>query len=192
MEEWKEARNIIDSLDSLLASLRKYGFSFITLLLGADSILGQATGQATVVLSPTVKLGVMLATLASIIGLYATDRFYRIIQEGAVANALQIESAWQLKVKEEGPTQSISMTYSLEKGFLFIDALYVLFGSTNFLLGAFILYPDFGLMLALLIASLIVFAFGYYLRLIVVRGAQRKRLRELIQAEAKRWNSQQS
>lgn len=164
MEEWKEARNIIDSLDTLLSGLRKYGFTFITALLGADSILGQATGQASFALTPLVKLGVMLTSLALIIGLYATDSFYRMIQKGAATSAKAIEGIWEHDSNVDGPTKSISKVYRADSVWVFIDFLYILFGLANLILGAFILFPDYGLIIWLFVASFLVGAFGYGLR----------------------------
>jgi hypothetical protein len=170
LEEWKEARNIIDSLDTLLSGLRKYGFTFITALLGADSILGQATGLASFALSPLVKLGVMVTTLALIIGLYATDSFYRMIQKGAATSAKAIEGIWEPDSHVEGPTKSISKVYRTGFGWVFIDFLYILFGLATLILGVFILFPDYDLVFWLFIASFLVGAFGYGLQVIASGG----------------------
>ena len=65
MEEWKVARELLASFDDRLDNLRKYGFSFLTALLTADSILlpGSVPALADKALSDPVKLAVLVVTL---------------------------------------------------------------------------------------------------------------------------------
>ncbi|MDE1853260.1 MAG: hypothetical protein KGI38_05885 [Thaumarchaeota archaeon] len=144
MAEWKEARSQIDSLDTLLSGLRKNGFAFITALLAADSVLGQATGQASIVLTSEVKLGVMITTLVLIIALYATDRFYLIIQKAFAESAIKIERGWITAkgLQQPGPSMVAGIAYKQRHAWAFVDLLYVLFGAADLALGYFILQPD--------------------------------------------------
>ena len=157
-DEWKEARRQITDLDNTLGGLRKYGFSFITALLAADSILGQATVNAVAVITPEVKLAVFISTLILVIGLYATDNFYSIVQRGAAARARQIEDHFG----KGGLTETISKFYGQKSLWLYIEFLYVTFAVATEILGTIILYPS-GLLIALLTfatAAALVFVFA--------------------------------
>ena len=121
-------------MNDTLSGLRKYGFSFITGLLATDSILGQAGQQASIVISPPVKLAVMIVTLVLISALYATDRFYRTIQEGAAVRARVIEKNTQMQL-----ATTIASFYARERAWVFIDGLYGLFAVATGILGAAVL-----------------------------------------------------
>ncbi len=144
-DEWKEARRQITDLDDTLAGLRKYGFTFITALLAADSILGQATVNAVAVISPEVKLAVFISTLILVAGLYATENFYTVVQRGASTRAREIEKHFG----KGGLTETISKFYGQKSLWLYIEFLYITFALAAEVLGAIILYPSgllFGLM----------------------------------------------
>ena len=155
MAEWKEARSQIDALDGTISGIRKNGFAFITALLAADSILGQATNQASFVLSPQVKLGVMVSTLVLVIGQYATDSFYSIIQQSFAKSASQIERGWiaSKSLHQPGPTMVVGIAYHDKHGWAFVDLLYILFGVADLVLGYFILQPDTLLLFRWLVAA---------------------------------------
>ncbi len=157
-DEWKEARRQITDLDDTLAGLRKYGFTFITALLAADSILGQATINAAIAISPEVKLAVFISTLTLVAGLYATDNFYSIVQRGAAARARQIEDHFG----KGGLTETISKFYGQKSLWLYIEFLYITFAIATEILGVIILYPS-GLLIALMTfttATVIVFVYA--------------------------------
>src|SRR5215471_16839665 len=159
-DEWKEARRQITDLDDTLAGLRKYGFSFITALLAADSILGQATVNAAAVITPEVKLAVFISTLILVIGLYATDNFYSIVQRGASARARQIEDHFG----KGGLTETISKFYGQKSLWLYIEFLYITFSLAAEILGTIILYPS-GLLISLMtFATAATLVFIYALR----------------------------
>ena len=178
LAEWQEARKQIDALDTLLSGLRKNGFAFITALLAADSIIGQATGQASIVLSPQVKLGVMVTTLVLIVGQYATDRFYTILQQAFAKAASEIERGWiknkDLHLEQPGPTMVVGLVYEEKHGWVFVDALYLMFGVADLVLGYFILQPDtMNLFPWLVVAGLLVLAVGAVL-MHLARGRHEK------------------
>ncbi len=159
-EEWKEARHQITTLDDTLAGLRKYGFTFITALLAADSILGQATASATVTLSPEVKPAVFASTLILVAGLYATDNFYSIVQKGAVARARQIEDHFG----KGGLTNTISKFYGSKYLWLYIEFLYASFALAAQVLALIVLYPSGLLATLMTIATGATLLFIYALR----------------------------
>lgn len=134
LAEWTEARSIVSKMDDTISGLRKYGFSFITALLAADSILGQPAAMASYSISPPVKFAVLLSTLVLVYALYATDRFYRIIQTGASYDAERVESKLEM-----GLTWTIGRTYSGLGARYFVELIYGLFAFATAVLGYLIL-----------------------------------------------------
>lgn len=139
--EWKTARDLISSLDGTLSDLRKFGFSFITAILAADSVLGQTTKSAAIVLSPQVKLAVFISTLFLIAGLYATDMYYKSVQKAAAERAKEIENHF----KKGGLTTIIGKYYEAMHLWLYSELLYVFFAIACGILGAVVLYPEYDL-----------------------------------------------
>ncbi len=158
-EEWKEARRQITGLDDTLAGLRKYGFTFITALLAADSILGQATINAAVIISPEVKFAVFLSILVLVAGLYATDNFYGVVQKGAAARAREIENHFG----KGGLTGTISKFYAQRFLWLYIEFLYVTFALASEVLAVIVLYPSPLLLTLMTFATMTTLLFIYRL-----------------------------
>ncbi len=158
-DEWKEARRQITMLDDTLAGLRKYGFSFITALLAADSILGQATINATIIISPEIKFAVFLSTLVLVAGLYATDNFYGVVQKGAAARARQIENHFG----KGGLTETISKFYAQRFLWLYIEFLYATFALAAEVLALIVLYPSPFLITLMTFATIATLLFIYRL-----------------------------
>jgi hypothetical protein len=158
-DEWKEARGLISKLDDTLADLRKYGFSFITALLAADSVLGETSSGATISISPGVKLAIFVSTLILIAGLCATDRYFRTLQEGASARAIQIENHF----KTVTLTHIVGKFYYQKRLWLFIEGLYVCFTLAAEVLALMVLRSSPGLMLLMTIAALVTILFVIFL-----------------------------
>jgi len=135
--EWKKARKVIENLDSSLTGLSKYGFSFITAIIAADSIIGQATGQAVIVVKPSAKLAIVLTTVVLIVALYTMDRFYRAIQIGASLRAIEIEKKIGL-----GLTTQIADVFQKEKAGRFVELLYYGFVLAAVILGIVLVWPS--------------------------------------------------
>jgi hypothetical protein len=153
LEKWKSARKVLSQFDDRLHDLRKYGFSFITALLTAESILipgpeAQAAGEA--VIPPRIKLGVMLATLLLVVGIRLMDKHYRLFQEAAAVRAKIIERSLNLELSD-----AIAFRYRAEQFWRYINWLYYLFAGTTGLLGVFILYPDAPTVIGVLIGTLV-------------------------------------
>jgi len=159
-DEWKESRDLISKLDDILSDLRKYGFTFITALLAADSILGQASSSATLEISPQVKLATFASTLILVAGLYATDGFYRVVQKGAVERAKEIEDHFKRTISL---THKISQYYGMMHLWLYVEALYVFFALATEVLGLIVLYPSNSLMALITVATAMTLLFIYFL-----------------------------
>jgi len=150
LAEWKMARGIVAKMDGTISGLRKYGFSFITALLATDSILGQATPQASYSISEPVKFAVFVTTLVLVCALYSTDRFYRIIQSGAAHAASLDESKLRMQL-----TMVIAKYYGKQGARYFVEIIYGLFAAATAILGYLILAPSpwaWGVVLAALFA----------------------------------------
>jgi hypothetical protein len=88
MVEWAECRTTIGRMDTALEDLRKYGFTLVTGLLTAGGLVGSATSSTTASqLVPAASLVVMVLLL----GLFAVDMYYQVLQRGAVARAIDLE-----------------------------------------------------------------------------------------------------
>ncbi len=118
VSEWQESRNVVSKLDSQLSGLRQFGFSFVTVLLVASSVIFQTA------VGPTIKLAVILATFGLVLALYATDCFYRIIQSSAAHKSKMLEASLG---DEQGLTAVIGYAYGMTGDWIFIEVLYVIF-----------------------------------------------------------------
>lgn len=139
LEEWKVARSVLASFDGSLHDLRKYGFSFVTALLAAESILVPgpvAIASGKEALPPLIKLCVFAVTLLLIDALQLIDKNYQVIQEAAADRALVLERELNLELSEV-----ISDRY---KGVHFrVFALYFALTLGVLYLGSLVLYPDY-------------------------------------------------
>jgi hypothetical protein len=118
-KEWQECRTAIGRLDSTLVDLRKYGFGLASGLLTAGGVLGGIanilpkpnststtkvpSGTSTFTVSPSVVAGIVAVTLLLVFVLFVVDRYYTMIQWGAINRARALELAISL-----GMTQEIS------------------------------------------------------------------------------------
>jgi hypothetical protein len=139
MEEWKVARELLASFDDRLDNLRKYGFSFLTALLTADSILlpGSVPALADKALSDPVKLAVLVVTLFLIVALQFVDRNYQVFQEAAASRARVLERILNLEL-----TEVISQRYGFDHVHRYVTAVYVAFDIGVGILGSAVFYED--------------------------------------------------
>jgi hypothetical protein len=125
LTEWQECRTTIGRLDSTIADLRKFGFSLVTALITASSFLGQ---QAP---SPETNISVSAAIMILIAVLFAVDRYYTLLLNGAVERALDLEGPGLNRddLSQDRLTQVISI-YAIKTGavffvpFLYLGLLY--------------------------------------------------------------------
>ena len=132
LQEWLTTRELLRNYDDRIHDLRKYGFSFITALLTAQSLL---------IVGPTgipdlVKVVVIGITILLILALSFFEKSYQIIQEAAVERALIIERNLNLEL-----TESISYFFEGEKAHQYKFYVYVLFVLGANLLAAAIITP---------------------------------------------------
>jgi hypothetical protein len=151
MTEWKTARDVISKFDDRLHDLRKYGFSFITALLAAESLL-MPVGSTGTVLPNIIKLAVLIVTLILIAALHLLDRTYRIIQEGAVTRAGILEKALNLEL-----TEVIAYKYKIGHARLLVGGVYAFFTFSVWILGLAIFDPDYISLGILTLAAIVAF-----------------------------------
>ncbi len=84
--EWCECRLTIGRLDSILADLRKYGFTLITGLLTASAFLGAGTNR------PDAGVAAFIAVMVLVAALFSVDTYYTATLSGALERALDLEA----------------------------------------------------------------------------------------------------
>jgi hypothetical protein len=92
--DWQECRKTIGRLDTILADLRKYGFSIIVSLLTAGAFLNFLgfLGSAGTVPSPDARAAVFLTVMVLVAALFSVDSYYQVLLSGAVERALDLEA----------------------------------------------------------------------------------------------------
>jgi hypothetical protein len=159
-KEWEEARGVLKFYDERLHDLRKYGFSFLTALLAAGSILSEIVPGATppsTITPDKVKLAVFVVTLMLIVALHLFDKNYRVFQQAAFTRALVLERKLNIELSE-----IISDRYKSDKIARHVLYVYILFICGVALLGGFILYPNWSLIRWLAVAVIVALGFIIY------------------------------
>lgn len=137
MAEWSSCRDAISKFDDRLDSVRKLGFTFITVLFTANSLLGQIVGNFSgAVLGNNVKLAIFGAILLLIVGIRLIDSIYRTFQGAISVRARVLEVRLNLEL-----TETISERYGHGRTSWFIEALYYVFCAAVFLIGSVALSP---------------------------------------------------
>jgi hypothetical protein len=119
--EWKECRATISRLDSVIADIRKYSFSLVTILITASGFLGRQGS------TPAAGAAVPVAIMILIVALFAVDRNYTLLLNGAVERALDLEGETinRSELNKDSLTQVISV-YAIDSLSVFVaPALYI-------------------------------------------------------------------
>jgi len=104
-DEWKECRAAIGRLDATLADLRKYSFGLVTLLITAGaffSFFGHSEQQRA------GRAAALVVLLALTTALFLVDRYYSLLQSGAVERALDIERQFHHRTDPQYLTEHIA------------------------------------------------------------------------------------
>jgi membrane protein YdbS with pleckstrin-like domain len=162
--EWAECRTTIGRMDTALEDLRKYGFTLVTGLLTASGLVGSATSSTTASqLVPAASLVVMVLVL----GLFAVDMYYQVLQRGAVTRAIELE-------RQTIPP--LALTQTVSKAARTAGTLYTFpFVYTTFLVAAaamaWFVKGAQNLAVVVIAAGILVIMVGYYF-LIPIRRAK--------------------
>jgi hypothetical protein len=136
IEEWKEARQVISSIDDKLEDLRKFGPTFVTALLTAQGLTEIPLASSTGYLPPSVRLVIVLATDLLICSLFVMERPLRLVQQAAAHRAIYLEAGLGMFL-----TKEISESYQRNHPWNYIDVVYSLFLLATGALGFIILNP---------------------------------------------------
>ena len=146
-KELEQARDSLKAFDDRLHDIRKYGFSFVTALLTAQSILIPALGSGSAgnsSIGDFVKLGVLSVTLLLIGALRVLEYMYMSFNEATATRARVIERRLNMEL-----TEVITARYAWAKLGWLATYLYVLFALGVLGVGFFVLplYYEIALLL---------------------------------------------
>jgi hypothetical protein len=133
--EWEESRKAIDKFDGMLIDLRKYGFSFLTGLIAAGSLLGVAAENGTEDQFVRIQIAVIIVTMILVITLYWLDIYYETMLTAAVISSEFVEK-YKLKM---GLSAFIASFYLYSHLGGILKFLYILFLAGLPILGIFVL-----------------------------------------------------
>ncbi len=152
LKEWEVARDTVRGFDDKLHELRKFGFSFLTVLLTAESILipgPLAESLKEVALPGIVRLSILLITLLFIVAINLIERNYYLFISAIIQRALVLERALNIELSE-----IITIRHREGKAQWYRDGVNALFAGIVVILGYAILMPDLLLFLILFFVSL--------------------------------------
>jgi hypothetical protein len=118
LAEWQECRSTIGRLDGTIADLRKFGFSLVTVLISASSFFGQHASPSESTMAEAIVIMILIAAL------FAVDRYYTLLLNGAVERALDLEGPKidRQDLSKDKLTQVISI-YAINSVAVFIAPL---------------------------------------------------------------------
>jgi hypothetical protein len=150
VKEWQTARDVLQKFDDRIADLRKYGFSFVTALLTAQSLLVPLVVKDTGVtgVPDMVKFGVIAVTLLLVVTLRLLEKNYQLFQAAAAVRALILERRLNLEL-----TETISQRYKDDHVALSVIGVYIGFAVGVGAVGGFILLPNYVLITYLIVLT---------------------------------------
>lgn len=86
--EWQEARLSMDRFDKITVDLRKYGFTFIAIIMSSTSIIFDANRVQNPL--PLVLVPIVIALLT--FSLFLADSYYQVLLLAAILHARQLEN----------------------------------------------------------------------------------------------------
>ena len=85
LQEWQECRQTIARFDGILAEIRKYGFTLVTILLTANALVTSA--------NPVVdRVAASIVVMALLLTLFLLDNYYWALLRATVGRADEIEA----------------------------------------------------------------------------------------------------
>lgn len=85
-QEWKQCQANLEQFDKIIVDLRKYGFGIVTGLISVNGFL-----FALKDMTPFMIMGIYLALLVLIVGLFRLDRMHEVFLRAAVTRARFLE-----------------------------------------------------------------------------------------------------
>lgn len=143
--EWREARLSLDRFDKITVDLRKYGFSFIAIILSSSSIIFDATKVQNPIPLVIVPIVVALLTLS----LFLADSYYQVLLLATILHARHLENIHKEILSRDSVGQvyfGFNITNYIEdkvqktNAHMYTVIVYVLFLVISSLLGYFSLW----------------------------------------------------
>jgi len=128
MKEWETSRELLKDFDKRLHDLRKYGFTFVTVLLALEGFLIPATNATA--MDPLVEWTVIAVNLLLIVSMRLIDRNYQVFQAAAATRALVLERFLNLEL-----TEIISDRYAERGVAWYVTGVYCLLAAGVMFLG---------------------------------------------------------
>lgn len=149
IDEWKSAREIFVEVDDHQHDLRKYGFTFLSALIAADSLTILFSGS-----DDRVVFAVVGVTLLLTVALSLFDRRYELFKHAVAIRAKILETRLNLEL-----TETISYRSRMDNFEGYVFWIYVTFAAVAGIVGIIILYPRFYLLgIVVLITGIAVIA----------------------------------
>jgi hypothetical protein len=122
-KEWSECRALIGRFDTILADLRKYGFTVVTGLFTASALVG-ALGPTTA--TPRTRAAVFIGIMVLLVVLFFLDTYYETLLNGAVERALDLEHMARRNVDLTGylATNAKRNGSTFATGFVYVGLLF--------------------------------------------------------------------
>lgn len=143
--EWKESRSSIDRFDKITVDLRKYGFSFIALIISSSSIIFDAARVQNPL--PLIIVPIVIALLT--LSLFLADSYYQVLLLATILHAKHLENVHKEILGRNSVGQvyfGMNLTNYIEdkvqktNAHLYTLVVYVLFLLIGSLLGYFSLW----------------------------------------------------
>lgn len=131
IDEWKSAREIFVEVDDHQHDLRKYGFTFLSALIAADSLTILFSGS-----DDRVVFAVVGVTLLLTVALSLFDRRYELFKHAVAIRAKILETRLNLEL-----TETISYRSRMDNFEGYVFWIYVTFAAVAGIVGIIILYP---------------------------------------------------
>lgn len=136
IDEWKLARQVFEKFDDRQHDLRKYGFTFLSALIAADSLT-----KLVMDADDRIRLSVVGITLLLTVALNLLDKNYELFMSAAAIRAKILEVRLNLEL-----TETISFRHKWDKFDRYVLGVYVMFAAVAGLVGIVVLYPEVLLM----------------------------------------------
>ena len=126
-KEWSKAREIIDSCETRVQEARKVGFSLVSALLTAGSLLG---GKLDEVTQSRAALPFSITCLALLVGIAVTEKQAMITLSAAATRCRFLEALSSVEL-----TEAISHRFGMDRWHGYTLVFYALFGLAAALIG---------------------------------------------------------
>jgi hypothetical protein len=162
LKEWEVTRNVINEFDDRIHDLRKYGFSFITALLAAESLLIPGyikSGLNQPFIPDSIKLAVMIVTLLMIVTLRVMERNYQLFIKCASQRARIIERSLNFEL-----TEIITSRHRRKKIKKYENYIYICFAAGVGILGSIMLFPNYFTIVSMILSTVVAGIFILYIK----------------------------